>query len=223
VPATSGTQIVIVGFAALEPDEQDEAYAQITDLRLTRLAGVESETAQLLASLRRVAELTVGELSPGLYRRVRRELGTEGEEIAEFNALVRHFGSWRACKEALSLSEVTTPAKIDARFRSRLVGKVHRYREETLGETLQRCAHDLGHVPLVVEFEHWREREIELAKAQGRELFLPSDSPYRRRFGSWEAALLHFGFTPEAVAERLEPGLERSRDSLSCFRFTLSS
>ncbi len=32
---------------------------------------------------------------------------------------------------------------------------------------------------------------------------LPSASPYRRRFGTWEAALLAFGVTPEQVAERL--------------------
>lgn len=223
MPATSGTQIVIAGFAALEPDEQDEAYAQIAGLRLTRLAGDASETSRLLASLRRVADLTDGELTPDLYRQARRELVAEGEQIAEFNALVRHFGGWRACKEALNLSAVTTPAKIEARFRSRLVGKVHRYREETLREALEKCARDIGHVPLVIEFEHWRQREIELAKAQGQELFLPSDSPYRRRWGSWENALLHFGFTSEAIAERLEPGLERSRDSLSRFRFTLSA
>ena len=138
-----------------------------------------------------------------------------GEEIAELNTVIRYFSTWRAAKEALELSAVTTPRKIEARFRARLVGKVHRYREDTLRETLQRCAADLGHVPLVIEFEHWRQREIELAKAQGNDLFLPSDSPYRRRWQSWEAALLHFGFTPEAIAERLEPGRERSKSGWS--------
>lgn len=33
---------------------------------------------------------------------------------------------------------------------------------------------------------------------------LPSPGPYRRRWKSWEAALLHFGYTPDQVAERLE-------------------
>ncbi len=32
---------------------------------------------------------------------------------------------------------------------------------------------------------------------------LPSTGPLRRRWKTWEAALLHFGFTPDQVAERL--------------------
>lgn len=117
---------------------------------------------------------------------------------------MRHFGSWRAAKEALELSAATTPRKIEPRFRARLVGKVHRYREDWLRETLEKCVADLGRVPLVIEFEHWRQREIDLAKAQGKELFLPSDSPYRRRWGTWENALLHFGYEPEEVLARLK-------------------
>jgi hypothetical protein len=78
---------------------------------------------------------------------------------------------------------------------------------------------DLGHVPVVIEFELWRQREIELAKARGEDLFLPSDSPYRRRWGGWEAALRHFGFEPEEIEGRLEPGRERSNESLQRFQF----
>jgi Homing endonuclease associated repeat len=219
VATTSGADIVAVGFSALDADEQEEAYARITDIRVTRVAGEAGETAKFLASLRRVADVADGELSPDLYRRVRRELVAAGEDVAEFNAVLRHFGTWRAAKEALSLSEVSTAAQIEARFRKRLVGKVFRYREDTLRATLEKCAADLGRPPLVVEFEAWRCREIELAKAQGTELFLPSDSPYRRRWGCWENALLHFGFTPEAVAERLEPGRERSNESLTQFQY----
>jgi hypothetical protein len=115
---------------------------------------------------------------------------------------------------------VTTSAKIEARFRGRLVGKVHRYREDSLREAIEKCARDLGRVPLVIEFEHWRQREMELAKAQGQELFLPSDSPYRRRWGSWDEALLHFGFTPEAIKERFEPGRERSTAARTQFQFS---
>jgi hypothetical protein len=44
-------------------------------------------------------------------------------------------------------------------------------------------------------------------------------SPHRRPWGNWEDALLHFGFTPEAIAERLEPGRERSNDSLARFQY----
>jgi hypothetical protein len=57
----------------------------------------------------------------------------------------------------------------------------------------------------VAEFEWWRDREFELARAEGNDaLHIPSPTPYRRRWGTWEAALLHFGYTPDQVAERLE-------------------
>lgn len=35
-------------------------------------------------------------------------------------------------------------------------------------------------------------------------MHLPVDSVYRRRWKGWEAALLHYGYTPEEVARRLE-------------------
>jgi hypothetical protein len=219
VTATSGAELLAVAFTALAPEEQEEAFARINEIRLTRLAGEESATALFIRSLRRVADVVGDELTPDLYKSVRRELLAGGEEVVEFNAVCRHFGSWRAAKEALGLSDVTTPLKIEARFRSRLIGKVHRYREETLRETLEHCARDLGHVPLVIEFELWRQREIELAKARGEDVFLPSDSPYRRRWGGWEAALRHFGFEPDDIEARLEPGRERSSESLQRFQF----
>jgi hypothetical protein len=46
------------------------------------------------------------------------------------------------------------------------MGKVWRYTERTLRDTLMRCAEHYGcRPPTVAEFEWWREREIE--KAQG--------------------------------------------------------
>ncbi len=61
-----------------------------------------------------------------------------------------------------------------------------------------------GLPPSVAEFEWWRERELRLAEATGEDLNLPSSSPYRRRWGTWEEALLAFGFTADEVALRLE-------------------
>jgi len=82
---------------------------------------------------------------------------------------------------------------------------VWRYTEDLLRDTLMRCADHWGRPPSTQEFEWWRERELQLAGANGdRAAFLPSCSPYRKRFQTWEGALLHFGFTPEQVALRLE-------------------
>lgn len=219
--ATPAADIVVAAYSALSAGEREEAFVKINDLRLRELAGGDDEVALYIRSLRRIADVVGDELTPDRYRAARKTLLAQGEDIVEFNAVVRYFGSWRQAKEALALSDVETPRKIEARFRGRLVGKVHRYREETLREALLRCARDLGHVPLVIEYEHWRQRELELAKARGEELWLPSDSPYRRRWGTWEDALLHFGFAPEAIAERLEPGRAIGNANLIPFSTTV--
>jgi hypothetical protein len=68
-----------------------------------------------------------------------------------------------------------------------------------------RCVEHYKRPPLIAEFEWWRDRGLELARAQGNEnVHLPSSSPYRRRYGSWEGALLHFGFTLEEAEERFD-------------------
>jgi hypothetical protein len=98
------------------------------------------------------------------------------------------------------------PRSIEARFAKRRLGKVWRYTEKTLGEVLRRAMSDTGRICQLAEFEHWRQRDLELARAPGEELHLPSAGPYGRRYGgTWKKALLHFGFTPDEVAERLEP------------------
>lgn len=206
---TTAPDLLLVAFEALSADEQDEAFERLSAARLRRLAGEHSATETALASLRRVT-VELGEApSPDAYKEVRERLRASGEELEPLSRIIRHFGSWRRAKEALQLSGETTPRRIEARFRSRRLGKVWRYTEKTLCEVLRRCAQDLGHVPQVAEFEWWRDRELELAAAQGNDaLHLPSAGPYRRRYGSWEQALLRFGYTPDEVAERLERGRE---------------
>ncbi len=54
---------------------------------------------------------------------------------------------------ALDLSQATSARKIDARFRARRLGKVWRYTEDTLRETLARCVAHYGRPPQVAEFE----------------------------------------------------------------------
>ena len=203
--ATSAVDIAVVMFQSLAEDEQEDLYQRLTELRARRPAGEHSETERIVISLRLVADHLGGSPSPTDYKLAYRELRAGGAEVQEFNRVVRHFGSWRLAKEALALSETTTVRRIEARFRFRKMGKVWRYTDEMLRETLERCVEHYGRPPMVAEFEWWRTRELELATAQGNPyLHLPSATPYRKRWGCWEGALLHFGYTPEQVAERLE-------------------
>jgi len=146
--------------------------------------------------------------TPGIedYKRIRQELAKQGEELEPVSRITRHFeGSWYLAREALDLSETTTARRIEERFRKRRLGKVWRYSDRTLKETLIRAVEEIGHVPQVAEFDWWRQRQLDLASARGDQLYLPSATPYRRRWGTWAAALRHFGYSQAEIDGRLEP------------------
>ena len=159
----------------------------------------------MIRSLQRVAEQVGHTPTVTEYREVEHRLRGTREAVIETNQVIKHFGSWRRVREALDIAETTSARKIDARFRDRRLGKVWSYTEKTLRETLERCVAYYGRPPQVAEFEWWRDRELELARAQGDDtLHLPSAGPYRRRWKSWEKALRACGYSPEEAATRLE-------------------
>lgn len=203
---TSGADALIALYEALSADEQDTAYERITETRLLRQGEEETELARHIRSLTRVAEVIGREPGVDDYRLVSVELREAGEDIEPFGRLYRFFGqSWPRAREALRLSGETTPRKLEARLRSRRLGKIARYTENTLRDAITRCAEHYTRPPSVTEYSWWREQELALARAQGEEEpQLPSDSCYRSRWKTWESALLHFGYTPEQVAMRLE-------------------
>ena len=70
---------------------------------------------------------------------------------------------------------------------------------------VRRAVEYFGRPPNTAEYSWWRERQLELARAQGeKKPHLPTDGPYRDRWKSWDAALLNFGYTPDEIAHRLE-------------------
>lgn len=196
---TPAPEIVAIAFQALNPAEQDEAYTKIKELHLRRLAGTDAEISRYINAIAAVQERVDGELSCDDYRDWSPKLRQEGLDVPPFSELRRYFGSWSRAKSAFLMADDETPLKIDARFRARRVGKVHRYRDSVLEETIKRAAEYIGHPPLLTEFEVWRQRELELAKARGEEICLPSPSAYRNRYHTWEKALLHFGFSQEDI------------------------
>lgn len=202
--ATSGPDLLLAAYVALGDEEQDEAFERLHQLRVDKQAGTDTDMSRYVRSLRRVAEELGRTPTSDEYREVQPRLVTAGEPIESFSRLYRFFGNWARAREALDLSETTTPKRIEARFRSRKLGKVWRYDEDDLRDALARATGHYGYPPTTTEFDWWREREFELARATGQpEPQLPSVSPYRRKYKEWELALLHFGYSQEAVERRL--------------------
>jgi len=202
----SGADALVVLYEALAPEEQDAAYARIYEARLREQKVAETELARHVRSLRRVADALGHDPGVDEYRHVSRTLIAEGEDVEPFTRLYKFFGcSWPRAREALQLSDETSTRGIEARFRNRKLGKIARYTEDVLRDILVRCVEHYGRPPNTEEFGWWRDRQIELARAQGEEHpHIPSNSCYRVRWKTWEGALLHFGYTPEEVALRLE-------------------
>lgn len=204
--STTGADAVLVLYEALSSEEQHEVFQRIGERRLHEQGYAESELAKHVRSLRRIAE-AIGH-TPGVseYKEVSQALIAEGEDVEPFSRLYRYFGkSWARAQEALELSGETTTKAIEARFANRRIGKPVRYSEQALKETLERAVEHFGRPPSTTEFAWWRERQLEAARARGeRYVHIPTDGPYRDRWKTWEAALLHFGYTPDETALRLE-------------------
>lgn len=203
---TEATDVFLAAFNALDEAERDRVLAVLHEERLAAKAASSDVEATFYASLKRVREHLGETPTSASYRKAWAELRAEGEEVENLHSVISHFGSWRCAREAIDfLDDGNSPQAVEARFRRRRLGKVWRYTSETLEEVLRDCYNEIGHVPQLAEFEHWRKGKLETARAKGDDaLHLPSDGPYRRRYGSWHKALLAFGFTPDEVAERLE-------------------
>jgi hypothetical protein len=197
--------MLAICFNALPAEEQEEAFDRLAELRLERLAKSRDERDIMVASLARAAEFYGPALTIADYKLARSEFGDRGVELAPVSQIIDFYRSWRAARDALGLYYEKSPRAIEARFKKRRLEKIWRYSEEALCRTLADCVAHHGHVPQVAEFDWWRQRELELARQAGDDAkHLPSPTPYRRRYGTWERALLHFGYTPDQVAERLE-------------------
>ena len=206
---TTAVDLLVVAYRSLTADEQQDLFERINDLRARSAARDASEMARYVRSLRHVAE-EIGRIpTVDDYRTVQPRLVARGEDIESFTRVYRFFGNWPRAREALALADTTTARRIQARFDSRRLGKVWRYTEDTLRDTLRRCVEHYGRPPGVAEFEWWRDRELELARGAGHDhVHLPSANPYRKRWKTWEGALLHFGYRPEDLEARLEQPVE---------------
>jgi hypothetical protein len=166
--ATTGPDAVLTLSRALTDPEREEAFERICQLRVADAAECESDMARYLRSLARVAELVGRTPTVTDYKEAQSQLAAAGEPIEPFTRIYAFFGGvWARAREALALSETTTPRRIEARFRSRQLGKVWRYTDESLRDALMRAAEQWSRPPSVAEFEWWRENELRRAQATG--------------------------------------------------------
>jgi hypothetical protein len=202
--STRALDLLAASVRLLSSDEQDELAEVLLHLRVARGGAAASRADELLRPL---AEVAAGLGRAPTVTEWRELVASEprgGYPAA--HELIRFFGSWRQVKEAVALVEVSTARQVHERFRKRRLGKVWRYTDESLRDALERCAAELGRAPMVAEYAWWRQRELELAEARGDDwLHLPSPRPYRSRFGTWEAALKHYGFSDQDRAVRHDP------------------
>lgn len=206
---TSGEDLLVAAWRQLDPRERASSLASIRKLHERDLAGEDSEYETLLLSLRRAAEHLGETPSPDAYDRVRAELASSGSPLPPRSRIMRRFDSWRDAREAVELyatpSQFTSARRIEARFQTRQVGKVWRYTDDVLAGTMADAIRYVGRVPRIAEFDHWRHRELELRRSRGEKApHLPSASPYRKRWGTWDDALIALGYEPSWIAERLD-------------------
>jgi len=199
---TAGVDLLVAAFSVLNEEEQRLALGACQAKWIAGCETGNSEASLVFSSLRRAVE-ELGDF-PGVdqYRDLRKSLG---EEILPFSRVLRFFGgSWHQAREAMSLIEVTTERRIQARFESRQLGKIWKYTDETLRHCILEAGKAIGRAPQVSEYMWWREQQRELARAKGEVIHLPAATPYRNRFGTWENALRHYGYTQDEIDNRLE-------------------
>lgn len=206
VAQTSAIELMKVGFTVLPTAEQDQLLVELERIRGERITAADTEAGRCLRSLQRVAEHLGEPPNSQTYRKAWRELKDAGDGVVSLRTVIKHYGSWRRARESLEKATGGMAAsRIEQQIAVRRLDKIWRYTEQTLRQAMADCVAAIGHVPQVAEFEHWRRGALELRRAAGEDAtHIPSPTPYRRRYGTWEAALLRFGYTPDQVAERLE-------------------
>jgi hypothetical protein len=165
--------------------------------RLHRLAATADQAEALLGAEAKAALVAGPELTVADYNNnARTELAAGGQDIPPIGRMIAFFGTSREAKEALGLRSAPTGApRSSCGFggaswtRSGTTAR-RRRRRRSLGPAATTAAHRW-----VAEYAAWRDAELGLARAKGDDAaHLPSATPYRRSYGSWEEALLYFGY-----------------------------
>ncbi|HLX32607.1 MAG TPA: hypothetical protein VKR79_07550 [Gaiellaceae bacterium] len=136
----------------------------------------------------------------------------EWPRVPSTSAIRRRHQSWEEALRTAGYSPEAIYVRLEAPERRSRLAKVDRYTDETLRQTLLRCGGELGHPPLVTEYVAWREEQIK--RSRKRRLSIPSNGPFRSRWGSWRKALLACGFDEKEVDARVAAARERTNRNL---------
>lgn len=197
--ATTAIDLILGAFRNLSAEEQDDCWKRLRLVRLDQMTFDDSELQRLARGLRRIAEEVGQEPSASEFHTARKKLVAAGEDIATMKQLLKRFGSWKQAKAVLLLADDDKLGIVDARYRRRRAGRTARFTDATVLDFLRRCGEELGHPPMLSEYNAWRERELEKASVRGETLRIPSPGAIRYRWARWREALLKAGFKAEAI------------------------
>src|SRR5690606_20731855 len=143
-PAGQATAVdaLLILFQALSPAERREALSRLAMANARHEAATNSDTERMLRSLELVAE-AAGRTPPRItdYRKLGPKLAAAGEDIVPFNELYKHFDrKWSRVEYAFGLIRTDTARQIERRVQARRTGKVWRYTEHQLRQTLEACS-----------------------------------------------------------------------------------
>jgi hypothetical protein len=124
-----------------------------------------------------------------------------GEEawLPSYASYHRRFGAWEKALVHYGFDRDEVYARLERDATE--VSKVDRYTDKTLEEALRRAVDELGEIPMADKFDKWRTGVLAATGAQPESI--PSSSPYRRAFGNWRNALLHFGHSEKEIEAQL--------------------
>ena len=204
LPLTSGVQALLVVFAALTPEEQEEAFVELRTLRVEAQDEAEREMDTYLRSLRRVAEV-IGH-TPGVpeYKEVSVALREQGEDIEPFTRLYRYFGtSWARARRHLNCLARRGPRPSKRASRIGVSASPGATPRTNCGKRWRPASRTSAGLPTRRTIPGGASGSSNLRERSAGTVCTSRRRTYRERWGGWEPALLHFGYTPDTRAHQL--------------------
>lgn len=186
-------------WAALGTCNADEALEFVIELEKMLGRGTfpttrsKDKQADAIACLREAAQIVSGSPSIRQYETLRKNR-PDLDLVPAGTIRTRLAGNWNECLRRAQLEEAP-----DDGYASSINPA---FTEAELLDVIRECARDTGATPVVVTYRAWAKRPDVIVRPGKRPL---TESPFKRRFGSFRAAVVAAGFEPNANARRSRP------------------